>query len=97
MPFMIAEAVVAATCMHAAGGVSALLGHSYERVALQMLNDVYHELPQIAAKMQPAKLKPYLAAVLKVRLRSYKLLHARCSGVSPCMCVLRLLPSSYPA
>ncbi|WIA22943.1 hypothetical protein OEZ85_001312 [Tetradesmus obliquus] len=48
------------------GVVPTLLGDSYDSLALQLLGEVEAGAPLLAAKVQPAKFKPYLSAVLKV-------------------------------
>uniref|UniRef100_A0A383VSX8 Nuclear condensin complex subunit 3 C-terminal domain-containing protein n=1 Tax=Tetradesmus obliquus TaxID=3088 RepID=A0A383VSX8_TETOB len=49
-----------------AGAVPTLLGDSYDSLALQLLGEVEAGAPLLAAKVQPAKFKPYLSAVLKL-------------------------------
>jgi hypothetical protein len=68
----------AAVCRHA-GGAASLLGDSYDSLALQLLGEVEAGAPLIAAKVQPAKFKPYLSAVLKVRVTVSK-----CSALLIC-------------
>jgi hypothetical protein len=53
-------------CVLHTGAASSLLGDSYDSLALQLLGEVEAGAPLIAAKVQPAKFKPYLSAVLKV-------------------------------
>ncbi|KAF6263324.1 nuclear condensing complex subunit [Scenedesmus sp. NREL 46B-D3] len=49
-----------------AGAASSLLGDSYDSLALQLLGEAEAGSTLVAAKVQPAKFKPYLSAVLKV-------------------------------
>jgi hypothetical protein len=43
-----------------------MLGDSYDSLGLQLLGEVEAGASLLAAKVQPAKFKPYLSAVLKV-------------------------------
>jgi hypothetical protein len=68
-------------CRHA-GGAASLLGDSYDSLALQLLGEVEAGAPLVAAKVQPAKFKPFLSAVLRVSVMASHFL----------LCSMRLLP-----